>query len=66
MVIGAVIAGTLAGIAAAIVAVMGFGLPVWAGLLIWSGSGSVVTLLPILAAALSREDGVDDGAFVTA
>ncbi len=66
MVIGAVIAGTLAGIAAAIVAVMGFGLPVWAGLLIWSGFGSLVTLLPLIALALLPEDDVPDEALATA
>ena len=66
MVIGAVIAGTLAGIAAAIVAVMGLGLPVWAGLLIWSGFGSLVTLLPLIALALLPEDDMPDEALATA
>ena len=66
MIIGAVIAGTLAGIAAAIVAVMGFGLPVWAGLLIWSGFGSLVTLMPLIALALIPEGEADEDALVTA
>ena len=56
MVIGAVIAGTLAGIAAALIAVLGFGLPLWAGLLIWSGFGTLVTLMPLIALALLPED----------
>lgn len=66
MVIGAVIAGTLAGIAAAIVAVMAFGFPVWAGLLIWSGFGSLVTLMPLIALALLPEDRGEDETLITA
>lgn len=66
MIIGAVIAGTLAGIAAGIVAVMGFGLPLWAGLLIWSGFGSLVTLMPLVALALIPEGEVEEDTLVTA
>jgi hypothetical protein len=66
MVIGAVITGTLAGIAAAIVAVMGFGLPVWAGLLIWSGFGTLVTLMPLVALALLPDEVDEDEALVAA
>lgn len=66
MVIGVVIAGTLAGIAAALVAVLGFGLPLWAGLLIWSGFGSLVTLMPLIALALLSEDAAENETLVAA
>lgn len=65
MVIGTVIAGTLAGIAAALVAVLGFGLPLWAGLLIWSATGTLITLMPLIALALLPEDETS-GALVAA
>lgn len=64
MVIGAVIAGTLTGIAAGLFAVIGLGLPVWAGLLVWSGAGLLVTLVPLIALALRPEDdATPDAAF---
>ena len=66
MVIGAVIAGTLAGIAAALIAVLGFGLPLWAGLLIWSGFGTFVTLIPLIALALLPEGTAEDETLVAA
>lgn len=47
--------GTLAGVTAALVAVVGLGVPVWAGLLLWSGSGSAV-MITGLALSLRRED----------
>lgn len=66
MIIGVVIAGTLAGIVAAIVAVIGLGLPFWVGFLIWSGFGTVVTLMPLVALALMPEDADEDETLVAA
>lgn len=56
MVIGAVILGSFAGILAGLFAIVGLGLPLWAGLLAWSACGTLVTLLPLVALALGREE----------
>ncbi len=56
MIFGALIAGTATGIAAALIAVLAFGLPVWTGLLAWWGIGTIFTLLPVLALALREKE----------
>lgn len=48
MLIGSILAGTLAGLAAAVLSVALLGLPVWLALPVWSLAGSAVMLGLIL------------------
>ncbi|MFZ1727004.1 MAG: hypothetical protein WBO29_03440 [Albidovulum sp.] len=52
MVLGALIAGTIAGIAAGGVTVFYLGASLWLGLFVWWLAGTAVTLAPLLVMAL--------------
>ena len=53
MLLGALIAGTIAGVAAGGLAVFGFGASVWLGLIVWWLVGTVAMLAPLLLAAVN-------------
>lgn len=62
MAIGAVIFGTLLGIAAALVLVVGLGLPLWLGFLAWWAIGTAMTIGTLAAIAFEpREQALPDG-----
>lgn len=46
MIFGFLIAGTVAGTAAALVALLAFAVPVWLGLIVWWIVGTLVTVIP--------------------
>jgi hypothetical protein len=55
MLLGSLMAGAAAGIAAASVAVFAFSAPIWLGLLIWWALGTSVTALPVVAMLLAGD-----------
>ena len=54
MYLGMLILGWLGGLAMGVAAVVGFGTPIWAGLLIWSFGGSALVLFGCVARYLRR------------
>lgn len=55
MVFAMLCVGTVAGFASALLAVLAIGAPVWTGLLVWSGLGTVVMLAGICLPLLRRD-----------